>query len=281
MGKRTSSAAAAPATKHFQSDYVDFDDNHSLDDNVNNNLTDLGERFCSQADPTPASPQSTPAKRVHEDTDSALLRRLKTPRHKDPKPKARASFDMICLPDGSACCVQEGLPALYHEITSKDLYAKGSMLHIPGVFVAKASEGCWVNRPHSGRRRGVIDNAWRPTILGQSAIVHGRDNVKQFIELDIVPDFNVLGIQINVLGEASPLAATIWVRMSPFSLRGGTDILHPTIVDFRAFDMIFDIPCWVPRDRQTTFDPKPILEELQKHSCVIIKRDDQPPPDLN
>ncbi len=277
MGKRTSAtatAAAAPAasgtTTPFDRDYVGFDeDDHDV-------------RVQARLQATTSASPTTPAKRAYEGPESALLRHLKTPRHKEPKSNIRATFDIVCLLDGSACCVQEGLPLLYREITGNDLFAKGTMLHIPGVFTAKASEGCWLNRPHAGRRRGIVDNAWRPTILGQTAIIHGRDNIKQFIELDIVPEFNVIGIKLNVIGEPSPLAATIWVRMSPFSLRGGTDIVHPTIVDFREFNLIFDIPCWVPRERKgEAFDPKPVLDELARHSFVVIKRDDQPPPDLN
>ena len=114
--------------------------------------------------------------------------------------------------------------------------------------------------------------------VGQEAISFGFDNVKTFIEAKVVPFFENLGINIIVKGEGRPLHATIYVRKVGFQIRGDTDVVHPSIIDFRKYGLTFDAPVWRPwvplsctKSTTPPFDSEGVLEALNKIKCVELK----------
>lgn len=120
---------------------------------------------------------------------------------------------------------------------------------------------------------------WVPCIKYKVAAGMGYSHPKELIDKVIAPIWASFGLTIehegNTVIPKVSLTYSWSEKHSQFKIRGSTDPaatldVHPHIVDWKDFGLVFSEPCW--KAKVLPYDPTKLMKILRELPCVVLNK---------
>jgi hypothetical protein len=198
-----------------------------------------------------------------------------------------ATIDFLYLRDGSAVITTPDADKMVMSMTGKPLLRERQrVLYDDDVVEDRDPLNLFSIKKFKTLEVGNVENTtWKPVIQFATAAALGYENVKLLVQDVVAPEWLKHHIRITHHGQAVAARATLKVKFTAasatFTLKGvppeETFKVHPALVNFKTYGLIFRAPFWVNKAFDGQYDPTELIKALCAFEHItLLDADDVP-----